>query len=51
MRNSTNLVTNATLNAKINDVKNETPGITDLATYTALTDYSSYLTIVNISLL
>ena len=33
----TNLVTNASLNAKINEVKSEIPSITDLATTTALT--------------
>ena len=33
----TNLVTNTTLNAKINQAKNKQPNITNLATTTALT--------------
>ena len=33
----TNLVTNTTLNAKLNEVKKEIPNITNLATTTALT--------------
>ena len=37
MTNITNLVTNASLNAKINKVKGEMPDITNLATTTALT--------------
>ena len=47
----TNLATNTTLNAKINEVKNEIPSITNLATTTALTafenkipDHSKYIT-------
>ena len=37
MPSITNLVTNVSLNAKINEVKNKTPSITNLATTTALT--------------
>ena len=36
MRDITNLATNTTLNAKINEVKKEIPSITNLATTTAL---------------
>ena len=50
MPSFTNLVTNASLNAKINEVKSEIPSITDLATTTALTavenkilDHSKYI--------
>ena len=45
------MATNASLNAKINEVKNEIPSITNLATTTALTaienkipDHSKYIT-------
>ena len=37
MLNNTNLVTAITLNAKINEVKNKVPNITNLATTTSLT--------------
>ena len=47
----TNLAINTTLNARINEVKNKIPNITNLATTTALTaveneipDYSKYIT-------
>ena len=51
MPDITNLATNTTLNAKINDVKNEILSITNLAITTALTtvenkipDHSKYIT-------
>ena len=37
MLNNTNLVTTSTLNARINQVKNKVPNITNLATTTSLT--------------
>ena len=50
MPSITNLVTNASLNAKINEVKSEIPNITNLPTTTGLTaienkipDYSKYI--------
>ena len=51
MPDITNLVTNTTLHAKINDVKNEIPSITNSATTTALMpvekkipDHNKYIT-------
>ena len=41
----TNLATNTTLNAKINEVKNKIPNITNLATTAALTAVENNLVI------